>query len=114
MSEKRKMRIKASVLHAIESERHYQKQTWPGHWHSVGEWLLIMQKCLDDAKREWTRGDAFALQEIRQVTAVGVAAMEMCGAPPRNVKKAKREILYDAMAKYPSTRGVTRKRATQQ
>lgn len=73
------------VLKAIQSERAYQEQKWPGHMHTVAEWLLIMQKCLDDAKRAWVtgHGDEQALHEIRQVTAVGVAAMEQCGAPIR-------------------------------
>lgn len=82
-------RISRRVLGAIESERHYQEQKWPKHEHSVAEWLLIMQKCLDDAKRGWAcdreNPNRTALHEIRQVVAVGVAAMEQCGAFNRAV-----------------------------
>jgi hypothetical protein len=79
------MKIKQEVINSIESERNYQELRWPGHHHTTAEWLLIMQKCLDDAQRKWVtgHGDDQALHEIRQVVAVGVAAMEQCGAPPR-------------------------------
>jgi len=73
------------VIDAIQSEREYQDRKWPGHNHSVAEWILIMDKCLTDAKRAWVtgHGDNSALHEIRQVVAVGVVAMEQCGAPKR-------------------------------
>lgn len=72
----------SKVIAAIDSERAYQEMKWPGHKHTTAEWLLIMQKCLDDAKRAWVcgHGDDSALHEIRQVVATGVAAMEQCGA----------------------------------
>jgi hypothetical protein len=76
--------MKPSVLKAIQSERAYQERKWPGHEHSVGEWLLIMENCLADAKEAWNKsGDRFALDEIRQVVATGVAAMEQRGCRPR-------------------------------
>ena len=77
--------MKQVVLDAIQSERDYQERKWPGHAHTTGEWILIMQKCLDDASRKWVtgHGDDQALHEIRQVVAVGVAAMEQCGALKR-------------------------------
>lgn len=73
------------VLQAIQSERIYQERKWPNHKHTVAEWILIMEKCLNDAKQAWYRNpdDYKVLHEIRQVVAVGVAAMEQCGAPPR-------------------------------
>lgn len=75
------------VLQAIQSEREYQEQTWPLHRHSVAEWLLIMEHCLLDAKRAWYKGgDEKALHQIRQITACGVAAMEQCGAPLRELR----------------------------
>lgn len=75
------------VLEAIETERTYQENKWPRHKHSVGEWILIMDKCLTDAKRAYVtgHGDDSALHEIRQVVAVGVAAMEQCGALKRRM-----------------------------
>jgi formylmethanofuran dehydrogenase subunit E len=79
------MRIKPEVIKALEAEREYQEQKWPASRPSAGEWLLIMQKCLDDARRAWVtgRGDEQVLYEIRQVAACGVAALEQWGAPTR-------------------------------
>lgn len=80
------------VLKAIDSERVYQDAKWPGRRHTVGEWILIMEKCLNDARQAWVinSGDNVALHEIRQVVAVGVAAMEQCGSPLRESKPAER------------------------
>lgn len=76
--------MKATVAEAIDSERAYQERKYPGHQHSTGEWLLIMQKCLNDATKAWNCGHGEGvLDEIRQVTSVGVAAMEEHGAPLR-------------------------------
>lgn len=86
-SQRRKaIKMTTTVLQSIESERVYQEWRWPGHEHSVAEWLLIMQKCLDDAKREWVTAhsnDVKALDEIRQVVATGVACMEQFGCNNR-------------------------------
>lgn len=73
------------VLDAISGEREYQESKWPGHEHTVAEWILILRKVLNDAERAWVtgHGDNQALHEIRQLTAVGVACMEQCGAPMR-------------------------------
>jgi hypothetical protein len=73
-------------MESIQSERDYQEEKWPRHSHTVGEWILIMDKCMTDAKRAYVtgHGDDSALHEIRQVVAVGVAAMEQCGAPKRS------------------------------
>lgn len=77
--------MKDNVLSAIEGERHYQEEKWPGHNHTVAEWLLIMDKLMADARRAWVtgHGDNQALHEVRQVVATGVACMEQCGAPLR-------------------------------
>lgn len=74
--------MKHEVITAIESERHYQDRRWPHHEHTIQEWLTIMQKCMCDA---WTSqsGTNAAMHEIRQVVAVGVAAMEQHGSPKR-------------------------------
>jgi hypothetical protein len=77
--------MKIEIIKAIESEREYQEKKWPLHKHTTAEWILIMDKCMADAKKAWVcgHGDTQALHEIRQVVAVGVAAMEQCGALPR-------------------------------
>lgn len=41
------------VATLINNELLYQDQKWPGHQHSVAEWILIMQSCLDKAKTAW-------------------------------------------------------------
>jgi hypothetical protein len=77
--------MKDNVLSAIEGERVYQEQKWPGHKHTVAEWLLIMEKLMTDARKAWVtgHGDNQALHEVRQVVATGVACLEQCGAPSR-------------------------------
>lgn len=91
------------ALEAIESERAYQKRKWPNHKHSPVEWLLIMEKCLSDAKRTWmSHGDARTMEEIRQIVAVGVAALEQCGAPKRFDYEANQTTMFDDAAhRYP-------------
>lgn len=79
MKEKQKV-----ALEAVLSERAYQEQRFPGHTHTPGEYLLLVEKLLVDAKKQWTlHGNNAALHEIRQITAVGFAALEQCGAPKR-------------------------------
>lgn len=75
----------SDVLAAILSETEYQEIKFPGHRHSTGEWLLIIEKCLKNAKRRWTdcKGDNAALHEVRQICACCVSAMEQNGAPAR-------------------------------
>lgn len=77
--------MKQSVVSAIESELDYQNLKHGTHPHSVGEWLLVMEKCLDDARTKWQtcRGDDAALHEVRQVVASGVACMTQHYAPMR-------------------------------
>jgi hypothetical protein len=69
-------------------ERAYQDGKWgpiDEHGHSVGEWLLIMESELREAKEAWcsNRGDAGALEELLQVVSVGFACMEQHGVVER-------------------------------
>lgn len=76
--------ISVDVFSALVSERRYQEKKWAKHTHTSGEWLLILERCLKKAKAAWYLGDVIdVMSEIRQLTAVGVAAMEECGAPLR-------------------------------
>jgi hypothetical protein len=77
--------IMPEVLASIESELIHQMQKWPGHSHTTAEWLLILEKLVADARREWVtgHGDNSALHEIRQIAATAISAMEQCGAPKR-------------------------------
>lgn len=77
--------IRHDVIEAIMGERDYQNKKWPGHSHTTGEWILILDKLVHDARREWVtgHGDNSALHEVRQIAATAVACMEECGAPQR-------------------------------
>ena len=71
-----------------KAERRYQDVvhgTIEENPHTVGEWLLIMESELNEAKRAWVKGkgDAGALEEILQVVTTGVACMEAHGVVTR-------------------------------
>lgn len=77
-----------NVFAAIDRERVWQERKWgttQEHPHSVGEWLLIVESELAEAKHAWVKGsgDAAALSELIQVAAVAVAALEQHGATDR-------------------------------
>ena len=76
--------IKEQVFEAIKRERKFQDKKWGSlseHPHTVGEWILIMQKELREASDAWCskRGDVGVLEEILQVVSVGFACMEQHG-----------------------------------
>lgn len=75
------------VFNALEGERHYQLRKWGNldERNSVGDFLVYMQRELNKARDAYYGPDApnGALDGIRKVTAVGVAAMERFGAPQR-------------------------------
>ena len=72
---------RASIVAAMVRERNYQDRKWGNRPHTVGEWLLIMESELAEAKRGWTEegGDRRALEEILQIAAVAMACMEQYG-----------------------------------
>lgn len=74
------------IFRAISRERAYQDVKWKNNPQTVGEWLLIMQAELDEAKEAWVknRGDGKALEEILQVISVGVACLEQHSMVERN------------------------------
>jgi hypothetical protein len=72
---------RGAVFQKITRERAYQEHKWRDNPHTVGEWLLIMQAELDEAKEAWHHpDDAKTLDEILQVISVGVACLEQHGA----------------------------------
>lgn len=81
--------IDADVRHRIERERAYQQSKWSPFGgnepvHSVAEWLLIIQKLCEDSRMEWfSKGNSFALHEVRQIAATAIACLEQCGCPER-------------------------------
>lgn len=77
--------IRGTIFDRISRERDYQDVKWGDNPYTVGEWLLIMQAELDEAKQAWVknRGDMKALEEILQVVSVGVACLEEHGVVER-------------------------------
>lgn len=81
-----------SAYAAIDSERAYQDAgAGNAERHAgaaqltPGELILCMEKCLADARDAWYKpnGGVACLDYIRKVSALGVQAMELYGAPPR-------------------------------
>lgn len=88
------MPTRQEVYAAIDSERAYQQQRWNEKtttskgFHSFSEWFAYMEDYIAEAKHILARTakqDAeLPVQNImRKVVAMGVAAMEDHGAPPR-------------------------------
>lgn len=78
------MAARVRAFEAVLRERDYQERKWGSiaeHPHEVGSWLLIMEKCLADARVAYctARGDEAAIREIVQVVATGFACMEQHG-----------------------------------
>lgn len=83
---------RSQVYAAIDSERDYQDaQRGNAKRHTdkppmvPGEYILCMEKCLQDARDAWYKpdGGVACLDYIRKVAALGVACMEANGASPR-------------------------------
>lgn len=83
---------RAFVYKAIDTERDYQDaQRGNAKRHegqpemTPGEYILCMEKCLADAREAWYKpdGGVACLDHVRKVSALGVACMELHGAPPR-------------------------------
>jgi len=79
--------LEKGILEAIVNERLYQDRKYgtPERRHlSVGTYLLIMRKELEEAISAMIQGDQNgAMSELLQVVAVGVAAMERHGVQER-------------------------------
>lgn len=87
------MATREQVYHAINSERNYQdRQLGNAKRHegqppmTPGEFILCMEKCLEDARTAWYTpyGGVACLDNIRKVVATGVQCMELHGAPLRS------------------------------
>ena len=92
---KRKME-REEVYRLIDGERDYQDNTWvarrtadgtPDEEKPVAEWINYIEYHLSKAKeRVYHLDTQAALAEIRKVTALGVRAIEIHGAPQRIIK----------------------------
>lgn len=73
------------IFDAIQRERQYQDAKWGNKPHTVGNFILIMEGELEEAKQSWRKGvgDKDALRELLQVIAVGVACLEQHGVVER-------------------------------
>ena len=83
------------VYKAIDSERDYQDLKWDynnklnrihDEEKSLAEWLNYIEYCLNDAKKEnYNLNNEETINNIRKITALGVRAMEIHGAPLRKI-----------------------------
>lgn len=78
----------ATIVSAVSHERRHQDRTHgtiEEHPHTVGEWLLIIETELLEAKTAWVKGagDRGSLLEILQVIASGFACLEQHGVVER-------------------------------
>ncbi len=80
------------VYDAIESERAYQDAKWGGQvndrTHSPTEWLVFIEDYVSEAKHLLSRNkDEIVRPQVmdimRKITSMGVACMEVHGAPKR-------------------------------
>jgi hypothetical protein len=88
------MPTRAEVYKAIDSEREYQEKRWNANtttsegFHEVGAWLTFMRDYLREAETQISRNadpeaSAMAIETIRKIAGMTVAAMEQHGAPLR-------------------------------
>lgn len=82
------MASQKDVFAAIADEREYQDHKWgtiEQHPHSVAEWVLVLEKKVNDAKREWVSGsgNVGVLFEVLKVAGVAVACLEQHGIVQR-------------------------------
>lgn len=74
-----------AVYAALDTERNYQDRRWGYGPHEIAAWVLYAQEYLQRAAAACTRGEdmQYVMSLVRKATALGVAAMEEHGAPPR-------------------------------
>lgn len=81
------------VYQHIDHEREYQQKRWDDARKGkdkmdaekdIATWILYMENQLEKAKQAlYYLREEDAMAQIRKVTALGVAAMEVHGCPPR-------------------------------
>ena len=84
------------VFTAIESERDYQDDKWGlEDTHSLEEWVLYMEEYLSKARNALVEAEDEdeALENVRKVAGLAVAAMQDHGAPQREGYEKDQEIL---------------------
>lgn len=65
-------------LQSMLNERRYQVSKWGHNSHTVGEWLLVAKKEMDEAINAWVthKGEDVALAELVQLATVIMACFE--------------------------------------
>lgn len=77
------------VMAAIIEERQYQDNKWgsiEAHPHTVGEWILLIEDELNEAKRALIKGGTgrdSVISELVQVAALALACLEQHGLEER-------------------------------
>lgn len=78
------MTLIATVFKAIAAERTYQDIKYDPIHRSLGDWILIMEAELNEAKHAFIKkGREETLREILQVAAVAVASLQDHGVVER-------------------------------
>lgn len=91
------MTPRSEVYAAIDGERAYQDSLWnpattpSGGIHPVGSWLTFMRSYLRQAEEQISRGadpaaSLAAMDTVRKIASMAVAAMEQNGAPRRELR----------------------------
>jgi hypothetical protein len=74
------------VYEALDTERGYQTEKWGQSEHEVATFIVFMEHHLQKARRLVSEhpSDVRALEELRKVTALGVACFEQHGVSHRD------------------------------
>lgn len=73
------------AIEALKKERLFQDNKWGGiddHGHTIGEWILLIEAELEEAKRALIKGGVgrdSVLMEVVQVGALALACIEQHG-----------------------------------
>lgn len=90
---------RSKVYQLIDGERAYQDAKWgtlEQNPHTIDEWLDLITEEVDEVERCLTLNTA--LDELRQVAALAIAALEQYGCPPREGYEASHEQPAPAVA----------------
>jgi hypothetical protein len=80
-----------NVYKILDEERNYQDSVWGGSehdkTHSTSDWFIFIRKHMVEAENAlYDSNSEKAMDAIRKITALGVAAMEAIGCPKRKEK----------------------------
>lgn len=75
------------IYKVIDGERDYQDKKWGGKdhdkEHGIIDWIEFMENILETAYQYSELDEEKALDELRQVVALGIACFEIHGVPDR-------------------------------